>query len=62
MLLMSKKRLVAESPIDLESLGPMLPQQELLLGAGARLKYRGRLSGPNRDGDPNTPSLVGTYR
>lgn len=48
---MSKSDLSLSPTIDLQSFSPVLPQQELLLGAGARLKYRGRVRGQSRDGD-----------
>ena len=51
MLLMSKSDLLLSPAIDLESFGPLLPQQELLVDAVARLEYSSRVSGPIREGD-----------
>lgn len=65
MLLMSKSDLLLSPAIDLASFGPLLPQQELLVDAVARLKYSSRVSGPIRGrrcgslAEPNTHSQVG---
>lgn len=48
---MSKSDLSLSPTIDLESFGPLLLQQKLLVDAVARLKNSGGLSGPSRDGD-----------